>query len=173
MKRKVWYKNKNVLILAALVIVIAVVLIVALTHRHTSAPSPDAQMIDLAQDQPQSAANLPEAAAYVVCSLPASSKYGVLPLPAEGSVSYPIRQILPDGTETENILHLTPEGFCMESSSCKNQDCVGQGMVTIDNREDRVLFNSVICLPNQVMAELFTAEEIAEMNLSASDASED
>lgn len=106
------------------------------------------------------------AAAYVLCSLPASGQYGIIPLPKEGEISYPIHQSFTDGTQSENILHLTPEGFYMEFSTCKNQNCVGQGTVTLENRDERVLQNCVICLPNQVMAELYTAEEIAEMNPS-------
>lgn len=179
MKKVKLPQNKNLLIVAVLVAVIAAVLIVSLTMKHSPAVTPDAQQIEIAQADkapdpadPAEPAGEPavdgaSAAAYVLCSLPSSGQYGLIPLPAEGEVSYPIRQTFADGTETENVLHLTPEGFSMESSTCKNQDCVGQGEVTLENREERVLQNCVICLPNQVMAELYTAEEIAEMNLPA------
>ena len=39
---------------------------------------------------------------------------------------------------------------------------VDQGEVTLDNRKDRVLGNMIICLPNQVMLQLFTPEEVVE-----------
>lgn len=42
----------------------------------------------------------------------------------------------------------------MHSASCKNQDCVHQGDVTLDNYNNRVLNNWIICLPNQVTIEL-------------------
>ena len=47
----------------------------------------------------------------------------------------------------------------MESSNCENQNCIGQGEVTLENRETRVLFNMVICLPHGISLELLTKEE--------------
>ena len=87
----------------------------------------------------------------------------VVPLPEEGEVSYPLKQVLSDGTETENIIHLTPEGVYMEDSTCENHDCVNQGEVTLQNKADRILANMIICLPNQVTLSLFTPEEVLEM----------
>ena len=101
------------------------------------------------------------ARAYVLVTTATQS--GWLPLPEEGEISYPLRQILPDGTEAENIIHLTSDGVYMEDATCENHDCVGQGMVTIDNRKDRVLGNMIICLPNQVTLQLFTPEEVLAM----------
>ena len=101
------------------------------------------------------------AKAYVLVTTAAQS--GWLPLPEEGEVSYPLRQMLPDGTEAVNTIHLTPEGVYMEDSTCANHDCVEQGMVTIDNRNERILGNMIICLPNQVSLQLYTPEEVLEM----------
>ena len=95
--------------------------------------------------------------AYVLVRMPAP--VGFLPLPLEGEYTRTIRQIMPDGSEAVNVLHLTPEGFWMEDANCKNHDCVGEGMVTLENREERVLWNMVICLPHQLVAELLTREE--------------
>lgn len=165
-----WYKNRNILIIAAVVVIIAIVFIFALTQKSAPVVADDAKILNDSQnDDATTDIESVDAAAYVLCSLPSSGYYGLLPLPAEGSVSYPIHQTLPDGTEVENTLHLTPDGFCMESSTCANQDCVSQGTVTLENRERRVLKNCVICLPNQLMAELYTAEEIAQMQLQESD----
>ena len=86
-----------------------------------------------------------------------------LPLPEEEDYTLPIIQTRPDGTEEVNLIHVTPEGFYMESSTCENQDCVDQGYVTLDNRHERILAGMVICLPNQVSLELYTPEEILEM----------
>lgn len=99
--------------------------------------------------------------AYVLVRLPDSS--GLLPLPTEGEYTKTIRQTMPDGTEAVNTLHLTPEGFWMEEANCKGQDCVEEGMVTLENREVRVLWNMVICLPHQLAAELLTREEAIRM----------
>ena len=92
-----------------------------------------------------------------------ATQMGWLPLPTEGEVSYPLKQVLPDGTEAVNTLHLTPDGVYMEDSTCANHDCVNQGEVTLENKKDRILGNMIICLPNQVTLELFTPEEVLEM----------
>ncbi len=101
------------------------------------------------------------AAAYVLVRMPDS--VGLLPLPAEGEYIKTIRQVMPDGTEAVNVLRLTPEGFRMESADCSGQDCVEQGMVTLENREERILWNMVICLPHHLSAELLTREEAEQM----------
>ena len=53
-----------------------------------------------------------------------------------------------------NVIEITERGAVMHSASCKNQDCVHQGDVTLDNYNNRVLNNWIICLPNQVTIEL-------------------
>ena len=100
----------------------------------------------------------PPARGYVVIST--STGTGFLPLPAEGEYTYPLRQLLPDGTEAVNWIHVTPEGVWMEDSTCANHDCVDQGPVTLENREERLLWNMIICLPNQVVITLMTPEEL-------------
>ena len=92
-----------------------------------------------------------------------ATQSGWLPLPEEGEVSYPVRQLLPNGTEAINTIHLTPEGVYMEDSTCEGHDCVQQGEVTLDNRTERILGNMIICLPNQVTLQLYTSEELLEM----------
>ena len=74
----------------------------------------------------------------------------------------------PDGTQTENVIHITTDGVYMEKSTCDNQDCVEQGTVTLDNRTDRALYNMIVCLPNQVMVELYTPEELVALFASNS-----
>jgi len=96
-------------------------------------------------------------AAYVLVRLPSGG--GLLPLPLEGEYTRTVRQVMADGTEAVNVLHLTSEGFWMEDANCPNHDCVSEGMVTLENREERVLWNMVICLPHQFSAELITREE--------------
>ena len=88
---------------------------------------------------------------------------GLLPLPAKGEYIKTIRQEMADGSEMMNILHLTPEGFRMEASNCEGQDCVGEGEVTLANREERILGNMVICLPHGLIISLITREEAEGM----------
>ena len=92
-----------------------------------------------------------------------ATQSGWLPLPEAGEASYPIHQLLADGTEAVNTIHLTPEGVYMEDSTCEGHDCVQQGIVTLENREERILGNMIICLPNQVTLQLFTPEELLQM----------
>lgn len=123
---------------------------VALTEEEDAAPKP--------------------AAGYVLVSTATQS--GWLPLPEEGEVTYPLRQIQPDGTESENLIHLTPDGVYMEDSTCPGHDCVNQGMVTLENKDERILGNMIICLPNQVVLQLYTPEELLEM-VRAEDAAQE
>ena len=99
--------------------------------------------------------------AYVLVRM--SNSAGLLPLPMEGEYTRTIRQYGGDGSEVYNTLHLTPNGFWMEDSNCEGQDCVNMGEVTLENREERVLWNMVICLPHQLSAELITREEALKM----------
>lgn len=98
---------------------------------------------------------------YVLVST--ATQVGWLPLPDEGEYDYPLKQVLPDGTEAQNVIHVTPEGVWMADSTCEGHDCVQQGKVTLDNRLDRILGNMIICLPNQVYLQLYTPEEVLEM----------
>ena len=63
----------------------------------------------------------------------------------------------------KNTLRLTRTGFMMDSSTCDNQDCVQQGEVTLENKDDRVLMHMVLCLPHNVSVELYSTEEILAM----------
>ena len=76
-----------------------------------------------------------------------------VPLVADGE--YVIDQ--PDGKQ--NVVHTTATGAVMHFSTCDNQSCVQQGEVTLENRDDRVLMNMIICLPNQVVLEVLTPAE--------------
>ena len=47
----------------------------------------------------------------------------------------------------------------MEYSTCENQDCIGEGTITLDNYNDRILGTWIICLPNQVTIEMVPADK--------------
>ena len=92
-----------------------------------------------------------------------SSFSGLLPLPTEGEYLRSFRQILPDGSESLNIVRVTPEGFVMADADCPGRDCVEQGEVTLSNMADRVLWNMVICAPHYLTLSLLTKEEAVRM----------
>ena len=110
-------------------------------------------LVQVTQDDPS--------IAYVLVRLPNTS--GLLPLPTEGEYTRTIRQTAEDGTEAVNVVHLTANGFWMEDANCEGHDCVKEGEVTLENREERVLWNMVICLPHQLSLELITREEAVNM----------
>lgn len=58
-----------------------------------------------------------------------------------------------------NIISLTKTSISMKSSTCDNQSCVHQGVVTLENMSKRVLQNMIICLPNEVILSLLTPQE--------------
>lgn len=106
--------------------------------------------------QPQAAGPMPraqtaEVRGYVVLTA-GGRQYGD-PIPMDREKIITIRQ--DDGKV--NQVHITPEKVYMETSTCENQDCVGQGEITLDNYDKRVLGAYVICLPNNVTIELVPA----------------
>ena len=108
-------------------------------------PSADAQPTEV-----------PKVEAYLIITVQGNI-YEPLPLTGEGT--FTIRQ---DET-TFNTVHITPTSMWMEHSSCDNQDCVEQGVVSLENMTQRVLYTMVICLPNQVSLELHTPETLMDV----------
>lgn len=80
--------------------------------------------------------------------------YRMLPLSGEGA--FPIAQ----GKGKINVVEIKDGAVRMLSSTCKNQNCVHQGKVTLENRDTRPLFNAIVCLPNQVLVELLAPDEV-------------
>ena len=58
-----------------------------------------------------------------------------------------------------NVIHVTEDSVQMASSTCDNQLCVGEGVVTLENKATRILGNYILCLPNGVTLELLNQEE--------------
>ena len=83
--------------------------------------------------------------------------YRPLPLTEEGEYT------LTQENGAQNVIHVTADSVNMQSSTCDNQDCVMQGTVSLENMEDRLLGNMIVCLPNQVTLELYTAEEMTHL----------
>ena len=59
-----------------------------------------------------------------------------------------------------NVVEVTADSVRMAESTCDNQDCIYQGTVTLENMDERTLQNKIICIPNEVILELYTYEEL-------------
>ena len=126
----------------------------AVPAAETAAPAKEQPfLVQITEDDP--------AIAYVLVRL--TDYAGLLPLPQEGEYIKTVRQLLTDGSEYVNVLHVTPEGFYMEESNCEGHDCINEGEVTLSNREERALWNMVICLPHRLSAELITRAEAEQL----------
>lgn len=62
-----------------------------------------------------------------------------------------------------NIVEITHNCVKMEYSSCKNQLCIHQGEVTVDNWTRRSMGRSIICLPNRVVVELALDQDAVDL----------
>ncbi len=82
------------------------------------------------------------------------------PIPLQEGKRYTLKQ-----GEKVNVIETTAASIVMASSTCENQDCVLQGVVDLENRNDRVLQNMILCLPHEVVLELCTPEEIAQRGI--------
>lgn len=103
-------------------------------------------------DIPQALPTLAPAEAYLSVQI-GQVVYDPIPLLEENTLEL----VQSDGKR--NVVAFTPGSIVMHASNCDNQDCVHQGKVTLDNRDQRVLMNMIICLPNQVVLSLLDARE--------------
>ncbi len=59
-----------------------------------------------------------------------------------------------------NVVVIDESGVRMESSTCKNQLCVKQGVIDTHTHSDDILMNNwIICMPNGVSIEVTGIEE--------------
>ena len=63
------------------------------------------------------------------------------------------------GNGTVNHVEVKDGAIDMVDSTCPDQQCVYQGAMSMENYEDRILRNWIVCLPNQVTIELALTEE--------------
>ena len=183
------FDKKNLIVIAALLLLIALVAVAAAVLRPKMNPTlgaleadptatpvvtdvpaatedatpeataePEATEVPAAAKSTAEAVSAKSAEAYLVVSV-AGMMYEPIPLTEEGR--YSIRR-----GDLVNVIEVTPTSIKMHESSCDNQDCVEQGVVSLENRSKRVLQNMIICLPNEVVLELYTTEELAELLLS-------
>ena len=89
---------------------------------------------------------------------------GFLALPEEGEKTQAIIQRQEDGSEWHNVILMTPEGFRMIEADCEGHDCIEEGEVTLENMQDRVLWNMVVCAPHRLTLYLYTKEQAVEQS---------
>ena len=163
-------RKKDMILVLALLAAALLFMLISLASRKTSAAAPTPPPAETAETAAAAEESEPESYADFVRETvsayfeeyPAESYLFVntgssaySPIPLNGDNSFRIAQ--QDGSE--NVIHIGENSFYMESSNCKNQNCVGQGEVTLENRETRPLFNMVICLPHNLSLELLTRTE--------------
>ena len=158
--------RKNILLAAILALVLAGVCLAAwLTTRPAPAVRQPEPAAGSAQEpaeggEPEATAGSAPASAdngvrgYLVVTTAQASK--VIPLTKAGK--YTISQ----KNGAQNVVRVTGDSIEMLSSTCENQICVHEGVVTLDNKATRILGNYIYCLPNNVTLELLTAAEYAE-----------
>ena len=157
-------RNKNLWIILAAVVLIAAVFAAAMLIKPTANIS-DQQLVDATQAPETSDDDtsdteteiLTEAKAYLLVTV-GDVTYQPMALLGEGEFS-----LTQGDTGMVNVVHVTPTSIWMADSTCDNQDCVEQGVVSLDTMNDRVLGNMIICLPHQVTLELYSAEEMAAL----------
>lgn len=110
-------------------------------------------------------------AGYVLVTTATQSGWLALPT-EEGDKVVTVSQTMPDGTQALNVVHLMPNGVYMEDANCANHDCMDEGEITLENIPERILGNMIICLPNQVILQLYTAEEALAIFGEMTDAGE-
>ncbi len=181
-------RKKNGLVILGLLIVIAIVAAVGLLLPRNSRPAPvtvtdpGGMISTLAPESPAPAetsapaetiapANTsdPEQAPEITAEYAADTPRAWLlitvddktykPYPLTKTGDYTISQKKKNAT---NVIHVTEDSIQMASSTCDNQLCVTEGVVTLENKAGRILGNYIICLPNGVTLELLNAEEYTE-----------
>ena len=145
------FDKKNLIAIAALAALIVLVAVAARVLKPEMNPTlgelaADPTAAPAATEVPADAeaeAPVQPAEAYLVVTV-AGAMYEPIPLYEEGR--YTVRR-----GDMVNVIEVTPDSVRMYESSCDNQDCVEQGVVSLENRQKRVLQNMVICLPNEVI----------------------
>ena len=153
-------KKKDLLIIAV-VLLAAVVLFAGSKLLPKTDLSTKTADVTLATDAPQSAnmvgpmmpKQTEKVRGHVVITV-AGRQYGD-PIPMDRDKIITVKQ----ENGAINRIHITPEYVEMESSTCENQDCIGEGEVNVNTYKDRILSTYIICLPNQVTIEMVPADK--------------
>ena len=158
-------KKRDVILILVILALAGGLLIFAKAQRSAaSTPAASAASAEPApSDEPTSNEARAQAEAYLEAHPAESYLYveaaaGALMVPLTEERTIPIDQ----GNGAVNNIHIGVNSAYMESSTCDNQNCVDQGEITLENRETRVLYNMIICIPHDLLLELMTPEEALE-----------
>lgn len=86
-----------------------------------------------------------------------TAMYEPIPLLEEGRYS-----IKTNGGANVNVVTVTGDSMCVTESTCPTQDCVSQGLVTLDNRSDRIFGDYIYCMAHNVTLRLVSSEELMD-----------
>lgn len=150
-----WPKNRNILAVVVIVILAIAIAAAGVTMRGAKTVS-DEPLPGV--EAPGDAVSEADIALYLLITA-GSTTYAPIPLDDEHVLT------LDQGDGIVNVIHAKPDSVWMESATCENQDCVDQGVVTVENRKTRLLGNMIICLPNLVQVELYTGDELRAMGM--------
>ena len=95
-------------------------------------------------------------AGYVYIATETEGRWFALPATEPGTITI-------KNEDKVNVIRLTPNSVIMDSSTCATPDCVNQGEVTLENRDERALYNMIVCLPNSISIELYSQQEMIAM----------
>lgn len=112
------------------------------------------------------------AVGYVLVATASEGRWFPLPDEESGEYSFTVHQVM-GGEDMNNTITITPEGVYVSEADCENNDCVEEGYVTLENKNERVLGNMIVCLPHSITIELFTRAEVEEMMAAAAASAEE
>lgn len=153
-------KKKDVwVILVVLVIALCVAGLRMLSQRATIDPTQLTSDVTKPAEQPAAfGPSLPKSdepiKGYAII-LVGQKQYGD-PIPMDRDKTINIKQ---DNGQV-NEIKITKDSVEMHASSCENQDCVHQGIITRDNYLTRILGSYVVCLPNEVTIQYIAASQL-------------
>ena len=81
------------------------------------------------------------------------------PVPLTGDRVVTITQ--EDGKQ--NVAAVSIDTAHMSAATCPGQECIHQGQVSLENRDQRVLYNQIICLPNTVILSVLDEKEAKQL----------
>lgn len=148
-------RNKNLWIILAAVIIIALMGLLAVKVQPTPAQINGGSLATATDvtGEPQ---------AYLLVSI-GGTTYEPIGLHTEEEFTF-----TQEDSGATNVVHVTPTSVYMASSTCDNQDCVEQGVVSLETMHDRALGNMIICLPHRLTLELYTVEDMNALIASQS-----
>lgn len=122
------------------------------TAQPTETADPAGQATDAAADP-----TLPPAQAYMIVYV-GTGMYE--PIPLRGSARFTVKT---NGGANVNTIEVNETSVWMAESTCPTQDCVNQGVVSLENKDTRILGDCIYCMAHNVTLQLIDAEQYAQL----------